>query len=116
MRENKKKVFENFKKMKNKNNEINAQDEYGCTQLHDAVLRGDYERCKYLIEQGADVNMRNNLMMTPLHDNIIITGLIRNIKIEKLLIDAGADINAKDKFGYTPSLSCHYPKYDTLRF
>ncbi|MCZ0933449.1 MAG: ankyrin repeat domain-containing protein [Oligoflexia bacterium] len=64
--------------------------------LHEAVYNKDIERVKKLIKEGENVNIRGELGETSLH-------WLRkdSLEIAKLLIDNGADVNAKteDSFG-----------------
>jgi hypothetical protein len=69
--------------------------------LH-ASGEGDFERVKWAIEKGADVNANNGQMPLCLaswkgHESIIF-----------LLLEKGADVNAKDDEGSTP---LHYASY-----
>jgi ankyrin repeat protein len=58
-----------------------------------------------LIRNGADVNTMTNNKLTPLH-------ITPNIDIAKILIEHGADINAKDNFGDTVlDKQLYYNKY-----
>jgi len=82
--------------------DVNTQG-YRGKALHYAAKDGQYEMVKFLISKGADVNAhaRNWGDLTPLHyaaSPIINVGA----KVAELLIDEGADINAKDSDGETP--------------
>lgn len=87
--------------------------------LEELINRGDVDKIKELISEGKlDVNdnkYRNKI--TPLHlavlpsyNNILQAvadvernaGREGNAEIVKIFIDAGADVNAPDKFGETP--------------
>ena len=92
--------------------DINDEDNYRNTPLNYAC-RGGYMRiANLLLQKGADVNAKNNLGYTPLHQlfEITIEGSFifetNNANYvytsAKLLIDAGADVNAKDNNGDTP--------------
>jgi hypothetical protein len=65
-------------------NSIDHQDHYGMTSLHHAVIRGDMETIKNLIEKGAGINARDNYGWTPLHwavfkqDKIICRFLVQS--------------------------------------
>jgi len=63
-----------------------------------AVLEDDISEVKRLLEQGADVNAKDDFGHTPL-SNASLVGLT---EIVKLLLAKGADVNAKDDFGHTP--------------
>jgi hypothetical protein len=67
-------------------------------KLIDAAFMGKVEIARSLIDQGADVNARdesgNTILLTAVRP--YGTGMV------KLLVDSGADISAKDQFGFTP--------------
>jgi hypothetical protein len=66
-------------------------------KLWDAINRKDYEEIKNLISKGADVNAKyNNYTDGSMLFSIIIHGEKQDLKIVKLLIDAGANINEKN--------------------
>lgn len=66
------------------------------TALHAAALRGHYRITKFLLDNGADVNAKDNDGNTALQ-------LARyNLTIGKLLLSRGANVNQKDYFGQTP--------------
>ncbi|XP_067678954.1 poly [ADP-ribose] polymerase tankyrase-like isoform X2 [Haliotis asinina] len=46
--------------------DINIQDKFGCTPLHRAAFRGAKICCMYLMQMGADVNLKCVLGNTPL--------------------------------------------------
>ncbi|MFC1842726.1 ankyrin repeat domain-containing protein [Candidatus Dependentiae bacterium] len=53
----------NFKKVKSfieKGAKINCQDKYGYTPLHKAMKIGDFWVAKYLVENGADINIKDS--------------------------------------------------------
>ncbi len=65
-------------------NSMDHQDRYGMTSLHHAVVRGDMETIKNLIEKRAGINVRDNYGWTPLHwavfkqDEIICRSLVQS--------------------------------------
>lgn len=75
------------------NQEVNDQSAaHGSTALHTAAGLGDLAAIRYLIEQGADIEVFDfQLGYTPLHEAVSSgeSGAVR------MLLDAGANVNAK---------------------
>jgi len=94
--------------------DVNAVSSSGETALHLAIEYAKIEsfKCKdkinnvlFLIENGADVNIKKEEDGNyPLH-LAIKNG---NVEIVKLLLKAGANINAKNKIGHTPFSAAVY--------
>jgi len=63
-----------------------------------AIKKGDIERIKKLISQGADVNAKDNRGMTPLHK----AAYYGQREVAKVLIAKGANVNETDTAGQTP--------------
>ena len=108
-------------------------DGYRWTPLHEAARSGRKVIAKLLINKGADVNAMNKYVKTPLDiairyknpktadllrthggksgavDSIHVAAELGNIEAVKQHLAAGADVNAKDKYGFTPL-------YQTARF
>ena len=40
---------------------LNAKDNAGCTPLHNAVIRGHYDMIDTLMENGAELNIQDNI-------------------------------------------------------
>ena len=45
----------------NKKKMLNARDHCGCTPLHNAIIRNHRGVMLYLINQGADINVQDNI-------------------------------------------------------
>ncbi len=56
------------------------------------------EAIRLLLKAGAEVNGRDDLGNTPLHEAISAL----NLKAARLLLDSGADVNARNQSGQTP--------------
>ena len=81
--------------------------------MFDLVYRGDYKAVCSRIQKGTSVDLRNEQDQTLLHYAV----LYNQVKIAKLLVSFGADLEAKDKFGRTviDVMQKHNPKlYDEL--
>jgi uncharacterized protein len=68
---------------------------YEETLLHIAAHLGYLDVCKLLIDEGIDVNTRDERKQTPLH-------CAKDLTISRLLLDNGADIDARCDKGRTP--------------
>lgn len=105
-----------IKYLVSKNANINAQDNKGDTALNKTLDTSDegsidildFEIAHFLIEQGADVNIKNKREYTPFIYLGMGEGNFNNksfqeyrIKLAEVLLEKGADINAKDYNGYT---------------
>lgn len=91
----------------------NARDRKGGdTALMKAACNGKKNVVKFLIENGADVNMKNYIGFTAIHwafDS-------EDLSIIELLVNAGADVNAKDITGGFPlSIAAAKGYYDIVR-
>ena len=69
---------------------LDVKDEFGWTALMYAVRAGHLETVKYLVEQGANKDEKDNKSLTAL-----IIGL-RHLEIEKYLIKSGANLSEED--------------------
>ncbi|XP_063048102.1 fibronectin type 3 and ankyrin repeat domains protein 1-like [Engraulis encrasicolus] len=76
-----------------------VRDGGGCSALHYAADGGNVPLIKYIIQQGAQVDVCDSSMWTPLMRVCAVSG---NAAVASLLISAGADVNARDKDGKTP--------------
>jgi ankyrin repeat protein len=110
---------------------MNASDEAGNTPLHLAAWRGRQNVAEYMLSLGAEVNAANSERETPLHwaalrnDDDLVALLLWHgadtevhesygrtplllvaretgeVDMARRLLDAGADVNAEDRFGDT---------------
>ena len=69
----------------------------GYSPLTAAVVDGDFETAKKLLQNGADTNARDAMDMTPLHHAVSYN----NAGMVDLLLSNGADVNLKDEMGQT---------------
>jgi len=85
--------------------EINIQNDISYTPLHRYVTSPHPEIVEFLIQHGAKVDATtDNERNTPLH-TAMLGGEIETLK---LLLDNGADINARNKLGKTPLSEAKY--------
>uniref|UniRef100_A0A5F9C2K0 Fibronectin type III and ankyrin repeat domains 1 n=1 Tax=Oryctolagus cuniculus TaxID=9986 RepID=A0A5F9C2K0_RABIT len=77
-----------------------ARDLGGCTALHWAADGGHCNVVEWMIKDGCEVDaMDTGLGWTPLMRVSAVSG---NQRVASLLIEAGADVNVKDRDGKTP--------------
>ena len=85
------------------NDLLNSLSHDGFSALHLACFFGNLETAGFLIEQGAEVNIRagNSSEITPLHS----ASAGKHDEILAQLIKGGADINMQQSGGYTALMS-----------
>ncbi|XP_068724841.1 protein mono-ADP-ribosyltransferase PARP14-like [Montipora capricornis] len=66
--------------------------------LHRASINGQYEEVKRHLKNGANVDERDQFLLTPLH----LACWYGHECVVKLLLDHNADVNAADRFQFTP--------------
>ena len=133
--------IEAVKQHLNDGTEVNAKGGTGRTPLHWAAIKGHKGIAELLIAEGADVNAKTNDGKTPLDEAINpfynkteIANLLRkhdgkhgtihsavgggDVEAVKEFLAAGADVNVKDKRGFTPlhwaSISGHKEAVELL--
>jgi ankyrin repeat protein len=77
---------------------INTKEYYGNTMLMIAVYNRDFRTIMYLVNSGANLDIRNDFGISPLH----IAAINNNEIALTALLDAGADSNITDLDGSTP--------------
>jgi ankyrin repeat protein len=79
--------------------DVNAADRWGWSLLHYATWEGNADMTKMLLEKGANPNnVEREYGQTPLH-----RAALRSRKtVAEMLLDHGANVNAKDWYGKTP--------------
>lgn len=88
-----------FRNVVSSRSRARAKNSRGQTLLYRASLGGNRQAVMFLLRRGAGINDRNdNDQRTPLHG--AVEG--RDIGTATLLIEKGADVNAKDTYGYYP--------------
>ena len=78
--------------------DVNIQDKWGQTSLHEALTAGNMENVAALVKVKADIQMHDITGVTPLH----VASMKLNPALAELLIKAGADVNARDDNDATP--------------
>ena len=111
--------------------DVNAKDEEGWTPLHYSARNGHEEIVELLISGGADVNVKDESEETAVGENVETAAIIchhtghshggktihvpardGDLAVVQYLLDAGADVNAKDEHGWT---ALHYAAFSVTR-
>lgn len=74
---------------------ISACDGAGCSPLHNAASRNQKEMADELIRAGADVNIQDNLGMTPLMEAVFWD----KIDLVRLMLTANVNFELVDRNG-----------------
>jgi hypothetical protein len=86
---------------------VNAQDELGYSPIHAAVSYGHTEVIQYLLSVGANANLTDEDGDTPLHACEVPA-------VATILLDAGADLESKNKEGKTPIEVAHEEEREVM--
>lgn len=93
--------------------DVNFQDEWGWSPLHNAVQVGREDIVDLLLSHGADPCLRKKNGATP----FIIAGIVGDVKLLKLLLPKVADVNECDVNGFTAFMEAAvYGQVEALRF
>lgn len=85
--------------------EMDSQSNYNKKDYSEAI--------KFLIEQGAEVNPKDNSSESPLH----LAAALKNTNIADMLISHGAKINAQNQSGETPlRIATYWGNADMIEF
>jgi ankyrin repeat protein len=88
-----------FKKLASADKKIgNLKGAGGTTPLMQAVLYGDADSVRLLLEQGADPNIRNEA------GAMALMWAVNDLEKTRLLVEHGAEVNARSDDGRTPLL------------
>jgi ankyrin repeat protein len=79
--------------------DVKARPEEGVSALHYAAYTGSVSMVKRLLKAGAVVNTADDRGLTPLM--MASNSRNKNPEVVRLLLDKGADVEAKDEFGRT---------------
>ncbi|XP_026364969.3 LOW QUALITY PROTEIN: 2-5A-dependent ribonuclease [Ursus arctos] len=77
--------------------DVNFQDEWGWSPLHNAVQGDQEDMVDLLLRYGADPCLKKKNEATP----FIIAGIVGNVKLLRLFLSRGADVNECDANGFT---------------
>lgn len=81
------------------NSSINSQDEYGWTPLMYAARRNDIIACRFLVGEGADIELRDKR-----NRSVIFFAIEENYEgLCKFFIEKKANLHVTDLNGDTPS-------------
>jgi hypothetical protein len=108
----------NFKMVEfliNKSCDVNKGNTRNETPLHLSCSTGSHKSCEVLLEGGAKVNKADVNGRIALHASI--NAPYNTVKLAKLLVDYGSDINQEDKYNYSPlALATQHGNYKLVNF
>jgi len=89
-----------YQQLRLNNSCINTPDSLGQSPLHWAVIQGNTSAIEALLAHRASPNSMDKEQMSPLHD-VYQAPQLSQAGCARLLIDAGADVDARDSWGRT---------------
>jgi uncharacterized protein len=95
----------------------NAWADDGFQPLGLASFFGHVEAARLLVERGAEVNSasRNEMKVMPLHSAVATGDPDARFELAKLLLEHGADPNARQQDDYTPLMAAEHHGDERLR-
>ena len=95
----------------------NAWAEDGFQPLGLASFFGHVEAARLLVERGSDVNSasRNDMKVMPLHSAAATGDPDSRYELAKVLLEAGADPNARQQDAFTPLMEADQNRDERLR-
>ncbi|XP_068751702.1 ankyrin-1-like [Montipora capricornis] len=78
--------------------------------LHRASINGQYEDVNKHLKNGANVDERDQFLLTPLH----LACWYGHESVVKLLLDHNADVNALDRFQFTPLQKAEHCNHQSI--
>ncbi|NIT55882.1 MAG: hypothetical protein GWN00_06500, partial [Aliifodinibius sp.] len=108
-------LHEDFKTVRNlisRGADVNASNQYGMTALMQASYNGNLELVNLLLSQDANINMQISQerfgYFTPGDCPILLAASAGHTQVAKTLLNAGADVNSANQYGYTPIINAAF--------
>ena len=86
---------------------MDTTDSNGDAPIHASLLYHNFENTKLLLEYNANLELKNNKGRKPIHN-------ANDTESLEILLDHGADINARDKIGKIFIFTLHESKTSSL--